>query len=156
MFMIMIMFMIMLTFMVMLMVMLMCAALTVHPARIAIDIVFLFPNRNSMFDFVDDVATGTKSLIAMRCADANPDCDLAERKITDAMYAARVGHTEFHACFFDDARTLSNSESFEGLVFEAAHFATFIEIAHPTFERGITAAGGIFQRSPQGVGVEIR
>ncbi len=97
-----------------------------------------------MFNFIDDVATGTKSLISMRCADANPDGDFAKRQITDAMYAARVGHTKFRARFFDDACALANGESFEGLILEASDFTTFVEIADPAFERGITAAGGIF------------
>lgn len=100
-----------------------------------------------MFDFIDDVATGTKRLIAMGRTNADPDRNFAKRQIADPMDAARVGDTKLHAGFFDDPVTLSNRERLEGFVFEVTHFATFVEIADPAFERGITTAGGVLERA---------
>ena len=56
------------------------AALAVHPAGIAVDVVFLLPDRDAMLDFVDDEAAGAERLVAMRGADAHPDGDVADRR----------------------------------------------------------------------------
>jgi hypothetical protein len=52
------------------------APLAVHPARIAIVVVFLFPDRHAMFDFIDDEATRAKRFVAVRGAHSYPHGDV--------------------------------------------------------------------------------
>ena len=108
-----------------------------------------------MLHFVDDVAAGAKRLITMWRANSDPDGNFAERQIADAMDTARIGDAEFAARFVDDALAFADGQRFEGFVLEASNFATFVEIAHPTLEGSIAAAGRVLQRSPQGEGIEI-
>ena len=119
------------------------AALAVHPTRVAVDIVLLLPDRDAVLHLVDDVAARPEGLITVRRGDAHPHRDLAERQVADAVHATRVAHPETRAGFGDDALTLAYGELLEGLVLEAAYGAALVEVAHPTLEGRVTAAGRV-------------
>jgi len=55
-----------------------CTAFTVYPAGIAIDVVFFFPDRNAVFDFINDVTTRREGLATVWSADAYPNRHLTE------------------------------------------------------------------------------
>ena len=116
------------------------AALAVHPARIAVDVVFLLPDGHAMFDFIDDEAAGAERFVAMRGAHAHPHGDVAERQRAHAMHAGGARDAELRDGFLDDARAFLFGELGEGFVFEARDRVAFVVIAHPAFEGRKTAA----------------
>ena len=107
-----------------------------------------------MLHLVDDPAAGAERLVAMRCGDPDPDGDLAEREVADAVHAARVAHPEARAGLGDDASAFAHGERLEGLVLEATHLAAFVEVAHPALERRVAAAGRIGERGLQGLRIK--
>src|ERR1700678_2142243 len=78
-----------------------CAALAVHPARIAAAIVFLLPDGHSMLHFIDDEAAGIEGLAAMHGADAHPHGHVAQSQRADAMDAQSALHGEASQGFGD-------------------------------------------------------
>jgi hypothetical protein len=130
------------------------AAFAVDPARITVDVVFLFPNGDAVLHFVDDVPTRSEGLVTMARTYADPHCELAEGKIPDAMHAPRVLDTEARTGLRDDSLALSNGELRKRLVLEASNFPAFIVITHPTLECGIPAARGIDELCAERLGVQ--
>ena len=55
--------------------------LAVHPAAVPVGVVFLLPDRQPVLDLVDDLATGSEGLRAVRRRDADPDRHVADRKL---------------------------------------------------------------------------
>jgi hypothetical protein len=117
--------------------------LAVHPTGIAILVVLLLPDRHSMFDFVDDVSACGEGFGAVTCTYTYPHCHVADREVSDAVYAGSVLDTKSGNRFRDDAFTFLDRERLERFIFEVADGEPFIMVANPTFERGITASGGI-------------
>src|ERR1700732_4367868 len=54
-------------------------SLAVHPAGIAVLVVLFLPNRNSMFDFVDDVSACGEGFRAGACTYTSPHCHVTDR-----------------------------------------------------------------------------
>ena len=129
-------------------------ALAIHPTRITVDVMLFFPDRDAVFDLVDDPTTRAERLIAVWGGDAHPDGELAERQITDAVHTTRVDDPEARAGLGHDPLPLAQRQCLEGLVLQAMHCTAFIEVAHPTLEGHIAAAGRIGERLLQGGRVE--
>ena len=55
-----------------------CAVFTPDPTRIAVGVVFLFPDGDAGFYFVDDVAAGGKGGLTVLGSDADPDGDFTD------------------------------------------------------------------------------
>ena len=113
-----------------------------------------FPDGDAVFDLVDDPTTRAERLIAVWGGDAHPDRELAERQITDAVHTTRVDDPEARAGLGHDPLPLAQRQCLEGLVLQAMHCTAFIEVAHPTLEGHIAAAGRIGERLLQGGRVE--
>ena len=133
------------------------AALAIHPAGIAVDVVLLLPDRHAMFHFVDDEAAGAKRLVAMRGADADPHGHVADRqrRRCDARRRRASRRISSHG-LRDDALAFLLRELCERLVFQPRDGVAFVVIAHPAFERGVAAARRVAQLAPQRRGVERR
>src|ERR1700679_773446 len=116
-----------------------CAALAVHPARIAAAIVFLLPDGHSMLHFIDDEAAGIEGLAAMHGADAHPHGHVAQSQRADAMNAQSALHGEASQGFGDDAFAFFHGEFLEGLVFQASDLLSLVVIADPALEAHIAA-----------------
>ena len=129
-------------------------ALAIHPTRITVDVMLFFPDRDAVFDLVDDPTTRAERLIAVRGCDAHPDGELAERQIPDTVHTTRVDDSEARAGLGHDALPLPQRQGLEGLVLQAMHRTAFIEVAHPALEGHIAAAGRIGERVLQGGRVE--
>ena len=129
-------------------------ALAIHPTRITVDVMLFFPDRDAVFDLVDDPTTRAERLIAVWGGDAHPDGELAERQIPDTVHTTRVDDSEARAGLGHDALPLPQRQGLEGLVLQAMHRTAFIEVAHPTLEGHIAAAGRIGERLLQGRRVE--
>jgi hypothetical protein len=123
------------------------AALAVHPAGVAACVVLLLPDRQPVFDLIDDVAAGAECLIAMARAHAHPYGKLAHGKPAHPMDTRRMIDAEALGCCAEDALGLLVRKRREGLVFQRRHGLALIEIAHPAFEGSIAAAGGIESRA---------
>src|SRR5712671_4185104 len=128
--------------------------LAIYPARVAIDVVFLFPDRHAMFHFIDDVAAGFESFIAMRGTHSDPYCDIADGQRTDAMDADRLLNAVRPCRFRYDARALLDGEIDERFVFEACYVMAFVVVSYPAFERTIAATLRIRQLVAQCSGVD--
>ena len=107
-----------------------------------------------MLDLVDDVAAGAERLVAMARADADPDRQLADAELADAMHAGGALHAELRAGLGDDPLALADCELGEGLVFEAHDGQAVVVVADPALERRIAARRRIGQRTALGVDVE--
>ncbi len=130
------------------------ASLAVHPARIAVDVVFLLPDGHAMFDFIDDEAAGAKRFVAVRGAHAHPHGDVAKRQRAHAVHAGGARDAKLRARFFDDARAFLFRELGERFVFQARDRVAFVVVAHPAFEGRETAAALVAHFALQGDGVE--
>ncbi len=113
--------------------------LAVHPAAVAVRVMFLFPDRQAVLDRVDDLATGGKGFGTVRRGDGDPHRDVADCEVSEAVHAtprarAVAGEGRFH-----DARALGGRERLEGLVIERRHAAALVEVAYPALERGESA-----------------
>ena len=119
------------------------AALAIHPARVAIFVVLFLPDRDAMFDFVDDVSTRAECLVAMTRADAYPYRHVADREITDAVYACGVFDAKPRYCFGNNAFAFLHRKRLERLIFQVSDAKPFIVIPDESLECGIAAAGGV-------------
>jgi hypothetical protein len=63
------------------------ATLAIHPARIPIDVMFFFPDRDTVFNFINDIACCLERFIPMTGADAYPNRHLAKIKIANSVHA---------------------------------------------------------------------
>ena len=97
------------------------AALAVDPARVAVVVVLLLPDRHPVLDLVDDVAACAKRFVAMACADTDPDRQLANAETAGAMYAQRLLDPELFAGLGHDPLSLLDGQGLEGFVLELAH-----------------------------------
>ena len=66
------------------------ATFAINPAGITVRVVFLFPDRQAVLEFVDDVAASAESLVAMLRRNAYPDRTLADLENADAMHETRL------------------------------------------------------------------
>src|SRR6185312_13975191 len=130
------------------------AALAVHPARVAADVVLLLPDRHAMLHFIDDVAAREERLVPVTRARANPHREIADGETPDAMHASRMLDAEPLHRFGHDALGFLQRERLEGFVLEAIHLEAFVVIAHPALERCIAAAGRIVQHLRESSGLE--
>src|SRR6185312_4827134 len=126
------------------------AALAVHPTGVAVLIVFLFPDRDAVLHFVDDVAAGAKRLVAVARRNAYPNRSLADLQRPDTVHARGVLHTEARDRLGNDPLALLDRQRLEGFVLEPPYAQALVVIAHPTLEGGIAAAGGVAEPGPQG------
>src|SRR5690606_14809874 len=122
------------------------AALAVHPAGVAVDVMLLLPDRQPVLHFVDDVAAGAKGLVAMRCDDAHPHREFTDAEVAEPVHAGDARDAELRARLGEDALALDAPERLEGLVFEMLDALAVVQVPHPAFEGGVAAGGGIRER----------
>src|SRR5579871_6255752 len=126
------------------------AALAVDPARIAVVVVLLLPDRDTMLDFIDDVATGLESLLSVARAHAHPHRHLADRKIADPMDTGRMLDAEARLGLGDDALAFLDSKRLERLVLQPDDGPAFIVIPNPTLEGAVAAGDRVCKLHPGG------
>ena len=93
-------------------------SLAVHPTGIAVLVVLFLPNRDSMFDFVDDVSACGEGFGAVACAYAYPHCHFTDREVADAVYAGSVFDTKSGNRFGDDAIIAREHDDANAMSFE--------------------------------------
>src|SRR5687768_5825575 len=132
------------------------AALAVHPAGVAVDVVLFLPDRDAMLHFIDDEAAGAESFVSMRRAHAHPHGDIADRERSGAMHAGGARDAEAADGFVHDACAFFFRELRERLVFEPRDGVAFVVIADPAFESREPSAGVVTQLELQRRDVQRR
>src|SRR6056297_1322413 len=125
------------------------AALAVHPCRLALDVVFFFPDRQALLQLVDDVATGLERLVAMRRGRAHPDGKLAHRKVADTVHAREAHRAEAGLCLLEDLESLIHRQVGVCLVVQARDSTALVMVANPAFERRVSPAARAHQFAAQ-------
>src|ERR1700722_3358001 len=131
-----------------------CTAFAVHPARIAVSVMLLLPDRHAMLHFVDDVAAGVEGFAPMDRTDPDPPRHVAQGQGADAMDAQRVLHREAPQSFGDDAFAFLQREFLKGFVFQSNVFPPPIVIPHPAFKTDVGAGSHVEDLAPPGRGVD--
>jgi hypothetical protein len=106
----------------------------IHPARRAIDVVFLLPDRDVMLDLVDDLPAGRECLGAVRACDADPYRQIADLECTQAVPAVCPQRAMAPNRFGNDAIALVERKFFEGLIFESRNRPAVVVITDPALE----------------------
>src|SRR5690606_8219824 len=117
-----------------------------QPFRLAVGVALVLPDRHARLDLVDDPAAGVEGRIAVRGAGADPDRELADGQLADAVHAAGLDRAEARHRLLDDARTLGLGQRHVGLVAQALHRPALVVVAHPALERG-EGAGAVVQQA---------
>jgi hypothetical protein len=125
------------------------ATLAIYPSGVTILVVLLLPDRHSVLHFVNDVAAGRESFSTMTCAYTDPDRHLADRQVSNPVYACRVFDTEPLDGFSDDAFALFDRKRLECFIFEVADGVTLVVVAYPTLERRIATRCRVVQPRSQ-------
>src|SRR5665213_2555962 len=119
------------------------AAFAVHPAGVTVEVVLLLPDRDAMFDLIDDEAASQKGFLPVPRAHPHPHGHLAQLQITDAVYASGVFHAKALHGRGDDALAFLIRQQLEGLVLQMPHLLAFVVVAYPAFKRGVATTGRI-------------
>ncbi len=87
-----------------------CASLAINPARIAVGIVLLFPDRQPNFDLVDDVTAGIECLVPVRGRYADPDGTFADFQHAGPVYAMGMKDRELCPGLCNDFLALADGQ----------------------------------------------
>lgn len=90
-----------------------------NPLGAAIGVMFLFPDGQAMFDFIDDITARQKRRFAMRRGNANPYSQVANLQMTDAVNGQCLRYAEFLLGFAKNPLALLNGQSSIGFIFQA-------------------------------------
>ena len=130
------------------------AAFAIDPARIAVGIVFFFPDRQSYFHLVDDVTAGNECLIPVRGRDADPDGTFTDFEHAGAMDTMGMKDGELCPGLSNHLLTLGDSQRLVYFVFESLNRMAIVLVSDPAFETGIGTSRGIEEFAPQDVRVD--
>lgn len=65
------------------------------PRAGAVLVDFFFPDGEAVFDIVDDVAAAEEGVASMMCCDTDPDCDISDGEVSDAVNDSGIEQREF-------------------------------------------------------------
>ena len=74
----------------------------INPARMAVSVVFFFPDRQSHLDLIDNVPTGIERLVPVRRRYADPDGAIADVQHAGPVNTVRMKDRELGAGFGND------------------------------------------------------
>src|SRR3954466_10403322 len=97
-----------------------------QPARFAVGVMLVLPDRHAPLHFVDDPTARRERGVAMVGADADPDGHLADRERAGAMHAARSAKAELRARLLENYLAFVFGERAVRLVIEARHRTRFV------------------------------
>ncbi len=130
------------------------AAFAIDPARIAVGIVFFFPDRQSYFHLVDDVTAGKERLIPVRGRDADPDRTFTDFEHASTMHAMGMKDGELCSGLSNHFVTLGDSQRLVYFVFKSLNRMAFVLVPDPAFKTGIGTSRGIEEFAPQDVWID--
>ena len=118
------------------------AVVAFHPDAGAVGVVFFFPDRDGVFNGVDDGAAGVECGIAVGGADSDGDGNFSDLKVSGAVEAAGGDDVVFDADVGEDPVTFFFGKGGECFVFERSHIAALVVVADPAFEGGESTGFG--------------
>lgn len=107
------------------------AVVALDPCFAAIGVALFFPDGETVFHVVDNVATSEEGVAPMVCGDADPDCDVADLQRANAVHNGRCLDLEFFGGFGDDLFGDRRSELCIATVVKLVYGFAFVMIAHP-------------------------
>lgn len=105
----------------------------------AVGVNFFLPDWEAVLDVVDDVAAGEKSIAAVVCSHANPDCDIAGREWSDAMHDGGVDEVKLVFGFIENRGRDFWRELWVAAVVQGGDDFSLVVITHPTFVAAVGA-----------------
>ncbi len=99
-----------------------------------------------MLHLVDDEAARAEGFVAMRGTGSDPDGEIADGEVAEAVDAGNVRDAEALAGFGQDALALAQRERLERFVLEVLDLTAIVEVAYPALECGVTAGCRIGER----------
>jgi len=115
------------------------AVVAFDPSFAAVGVDFFFPDREAMFDVVDNVAAGQKSIASMVSGHADTDCDVADGECADSMDYGGFLNAKFRFGFVENRLGNAGRELGVAAVMERGHGFAFVMIAHPPLVAAIRA-----------------
>ena len=115
------------------------ATLAIDPSGIAAAVMFLFPNRQAMLDFIDDESARIEGFTAVCGTHPDPHCHVAQAQRTDAMDAQGMLYRKAPQRFRNDAVAFFHRQLLKRFVLEAGDLLAFILIANPALETDVAA-----------------
>ena len=85
------------------------ASLTVHPAGVAVHVMFFFPDGQANFGLVNDVAAGKKCFVAVRRCNPHPNGAVTECQTAFTMNECGVRHAKPFGGFGTTVMSFSSS-----------------------------------------------
>ena len=110
------------------------AAFAVDPTGVPIHVMLFLPDRQSHFQFIDYVTAGFERFVAVRCRNANPDCEIANFEHANTVHATSL---EVRVAFFGLSKHLvafCDHERFIRLVLQTFDVTPVVSIPYPSFE----------------------
>lgn len=127
-----------------------------YPFGIPIQIMFLFPDRNTVLDLVDDVAAGPECRIAMRCRNADPDGDLSDLQAARPVHGHGLADLEALQRLRHDTFAFKLRQSFVGFIFQTIYGTAVIPVTDPAFKGAEATRFGQMQILTQQVQIQRR
>jgi len=132
------------------------AALAVDPARVAASVMFFFPDRNPVFDFIDDVSTRIECFAPVGGADAHPNGHVGEIERADTMDARGMFNGKTLQCFGKYAVALFDGKGLKGFVLESSDVLALVMIPNPALEAHVAAGAAVEQFPARGLRIDGR
>src|SRR3989338_6024636 len=110
------------------------------PAGISAGVIFLLPNRQARLVFIDDIATGAETVLAVGRNDTDPHRHVADLKPAGAVNAFGRDHVEFFHDFPEYILRLTLTKGRVSLVFQRDNRHAVVMVTHAPF-KAIERAG---------------
>ena len=108
-----------------------------NPGGGAVGVDFFFPDREAVFDIVDNIAAGQKAVASVVGDHADPDGDVAGGEGTDPVDGGGVEDVEFFFGFFQDGLCDGGCQFGVSAVVECGDRFAFVVVPHPAFVAAI-------------------
>src|SRR5882757_5941850 len=129
-------------------------ALAVDPARVAAPVMFFFPDRNPVLDFIDDVSALVEGFAAVGGTHTHPHRHVGKIERPDPMDAHRVLDGKTLQCLGQDSFAFFDGQGLKGFVFEPSDVLALVMIAHPTLEADVAAGAAVEQVAACGLRID--
>ena len=126
------------------------------PFSISVQIMLFLPDRNAMFDLVNDVSAGPESGITMRRGHTDPDSNITHPKRSRTVHRNSMADLETGQSFLDNPLPFFYGEWGVSLIFQPIHRAPLIAVTDPPLEGAEPTGFRQMQPVPQTIQINGR